>query len=87
MQNGFSVIEKINWHYVRDIQPVKLNKQLELFLLDSFDTEVGRFMFNCLPIDAKPLVPKVIGLANSWCAVNCDGINADSELYDALTDN
>jgi hypothetical protein len=61
-QNGFSYREKLTGTMYVISSPVKLNKQLELFLLDSFDTEPGRFMFNGLPIDIKPLVPKVIGL-------------------------
>jgi hypothetical protein len=60
---------------------------LELFLLDCFDTEIERFRFNGLPIDIKPLVPKVIGLPNSGRAVNRDGFHSDLELFDALTKN
>jgi hypothetical protein len=86
MEKGYSYIEKIDWDSVCDIQPVKLNKQLELFLCDCFDTEIERFRFNGLPIDIKPLVPKVIGLPNSGCAVNHDGFHSNLELFDALTE-
>jgi hypothetical protein len=60
---------------------------LELFLLDCFDIEIERFGFNGIPIDIKPLVPKVIGLRNFGRAVNHDGFHSDLELFDALTEN
>jgi hypothetical protein len=86
-EKGYSYIEKIEWHSVCDIQPVKLNKQLELFLLDCFNTKIERFRFNGIPIDIKPLEPKVIGLPISGRAINHDGFHSDLELFDALTEN
>jgi hypothetical protein len=50
-RNGFSRIENINWHCLFNIQKVKLNKQLELFLLDPFDTEGS----SCICLFSNPL--------------------------------
>ncbi|XBI59827.1 hypothetical protein VPH35_040834 [Triticum aestivum] len=80
------VAEKIDWKCVLDIQPVKQNKQLEVYLIGCFDEACNRFMINGVPIDIKPLVRPIVGLSNEGNAVN-RGSDYDEVLYDLFTVN
>ncbi|KAF7107667.1 hypothetical protein CFC21_108267 [Triticum aestivum] len=59
------VAEDIDWQCVLKILPVKLKKQLSLFLIGCFHEEQDRFIINGVPIDMKPLVHPVLGLSCS----------------------
>jgi hypothetical protein len=59
------VAEDIDWQCVFEILPVKLKKQLSLFLIGCFHEEQDTFIINGVPIDMKPLVHPVVGLSRS----------------------
>jgi hypothetical protein len=82
---ALSLIKQIKLDCVLEIQPVQLNKQLSLFLIECFDTTIDRLVINNQPIDIKPLVPSVIGLPNSELEVNTDDDHGNPALYEKLT--
>jgi hypothetical protein len=67
-----SLLDEIKWDRVPFIQPVTVNKQLGLALIDCFETDDegrGYLVINGEKIAIKPLISKLIPLSNGGKAV------------------
>lgn len=81
------VLKEILWSNVLYAQPIKIKKKVIQAMLECFDPDLRMFVFKEGDplIDIKPLIQKILGVANGSEKVNREEDHEDNVLYQKLT--